>query len=697
VLKLQKLARRVARWWRPLTLAVIAVLGLAVRLYGLDWDGMLSRYTWLAHLYGAGAAQGTNFHPDERQIMYQVVKLSWPTSWHQFFDQAHSPLNPHFFAYGTFPLYLLASVGNLLSHISPTLADFAHLTLTGRFINVLFDIGTILLTAWLALLLTPDRTPKRRRAWTVVLLAAAFVAFTPFEVQQTHFFTVDTIVLFFAMLTVLASVKLLRSERAVMWATVAGIAFGLGLASKTSAAPLVVPIVVALALRLYYRRDFWEFLIPLLYAGSLTVLSFVIAMPYALLDWPEFSQQVSYQGNLARGLIDLPYIRQFGGTVPVVYELQNLVVWGLGLLLGLAALAGLLWVCWKLWNHKLASWLVPLSWIVVYAGINCTFFTKYMRYLLPIYPLLALLAATLLVTLAAGSQHVQASLPQTPEAQDEPASSPVARPISWREYALKYGSYALIGVVLLGTLFQCLALDNIYSQPNTRIQASEWIYHNLKPGTVLTYEQWDDALPVALPNHDPGMYPQAVYTNPQGQATTGLPLYDDDTTAKAQTIAKMLMQTGAITMPTDRLDKSIPRLPERYPLTIHYYNLLFGGKLGFHLAAQFEVRPSFLGITLDDSGSDESYSVFDHPNARIFVRDNPFPFQSADQIVALLLQGMHLPPSNPQQLSVPVSPTRDGVALIDGSENQGSRSGSRSSISGDTRPKFLLNVSDEIF
>src|SRR4029079_344591 len=113
---------------------------------------------------------------------------------------------------------------------------------TGRFINVLFDIGTILLTAWLALLLTPDRTPKRRRAWTVVLLAAAFVAFTPFEVQQTHFFTVDTIVLFFAMLTVLASVKLLRSERAVMWATVAGIAFGLGLASKTSAAPLVVPI-----------------------------------------------------------------------------------------------------------------------------------------------------------------------------------------------------------------------------------------------------------------------------------------------------------------------------------------------------------------------------------------------------------------------------------------------------------------------
>ncbi|HEX4716392.1 MAG TPA: hypothetical protein VH164_15840, partial [Ktedonobacteraceae bacterium] len=41
--------------------------------------------------YGVGGAQGTNFHPDERQIMYQVIKLSRPSSWAQFMDQAHSP------------------------------------------------------------------------------------------------------------------------------------------------------------------------------------------------------------------------------------------------------------------------------------------------------------------------------------------------------------------------------------------------------------------------------------------------------------------------------------------------------------------------------------------------------------------------------------------------------------------------------
>lgn len=646
-------SKKLARVWRPVALCITAILGLSVRLYGLDWDQMVSRYQWMSRLYGAGAAQGANFHPDERQILYQVVKLSWPTSWAQFFDQANSPLNPHFFAYGTFPLYLLATVGNVLSHISslltglintighalhiplnvgPSLSmDFAQLTLTGRIMNVLFDTGTILLTAWLALLLTPDSTPGRRRAWSVALLAAACVAFTPFEVQQAHFYTVDTMLLFFVMLTMLACVKLIRTEKPVRWALGVGLGYGLALATKTSAAPLALPLVVALVLRWYYKRDLWEVIVPLIYAACTTILVFMVAMPYALLDFGEFSQQVSDQGNLARGLLDLPYVRQFAGTTPFIYELQNLVLWGMGLTLGVASLAGLLWLCWRLWRHEMASWLVPLSWVLVYGVINCTFYTKYMRYLLPLYPLLVLMGACMLISLA--------TLDTT----------------SWdglRARFIRIGSYALIGLVLAGTLFQCLALDNIYSQPNTRIQASAWIFSHLKPGTVLTYEQWDDALPVAINGYDPSIYPQASYMNAQGVPQQGLDLYGDDTVAKAQMIATMLMQSGAITMPTDRLDKSIPRLPERYPLTIHYYQLLFSGQLGFHLAAQFENRPSFLGISLDDSNADESYSVFDHPNARIYVRDSSFPFQTADQLEAKLLQGVHLPPPDPQQTSL---------------------------------------------
>lgn len=311
-----------------------------------------------------------------------------------------------------------------------------------------------------------------------------------------------------------------------------------------------------------------------------------------------------------------------------------MVLWGMGLLLGIASLVGLLWICWRIWRHEMGIWLIPLAWIVVYGGINVTFFTKYMRYMLPLYPFLILMGAALLVTLVIG------------------ASRHAARLGKYTGGFLTIGSWVLTGLVLAGTLFQCLALDNVYSQPNTRIQASLWIFQHLPPGTVLTYEQWDDALPFAVDGYNPIIYPQAAYTDAQGQVENGLDLYDDDTPAKAQIIASMLMQSGAITMPTDRLDKSIPRLPERYPLTIHYYQLLFRGQLGFHLAAVFQVRPNFLGITLNDSDADESYSVFDHPEARIFVRDNPFPFETTAQLEAKLMQGVHLPPPDPEQTRV---------------------------------------------
>jgi 4-amino-4-deoxy-L-arabinose transferase-like glycosyltransferase len=615
--------------WRPLALFGIAFLGLAIRLYGLDWDQIQARSQLLIRFYGANFAQGSNFHPDEREILYHVVQLSWPQSLAQFLDPAVSPLNPHFFAYGSFPLYLLATTGNLLSHISPSFATFAILTLTGRFINALFDAGTILLTGCLGLLLTNDRTPGRKYAWSVALLAAALVAFTPLQVQLSHFYTVDTMLLFFVTLTVLACVVLVDSDKPVRWSMLAGLGYGLALATKFSAAPLIVPLTVALAMR-WYRQGFFSVVMPCIYAVFATLVSFLIAMPYALLDMREFINQVSEQGSLARGTLDFPYVRQFAGTIPFLYQAQNMLFWGMGLTLGLAVAAGFIWLGWRIWKRSAGLWLVVLSWVVVYGALTGSFYVKFMRYMLPLYPFLTLVAASVLVVFVRYSRM-----------RTEGVNSPVIPSATIRSL-VKILPYTAIMIVLLGTIFQGLALLNVYSQPNTRIQASRWIFAHLKPGSVLTYEQWDDALPVAVDNHNPSIYPQASYVNANGQPQQGLDLYGDDTIAKAQQLAKILPTVDAITMATDRLDKSIPRLPCRYPLTIHYYQLLYNGQLGFHLAAQFENHPNLLGITLNDSGADESYSVFDHPTSRIFVRDNPYPYTS-DQLLHKLLQGVRLP------------------------------------------------------
>jgi Dolichyl-phosphate-mannose-protein mannosyltransferase len=592
--------------WRPLALFGLVVLALVLRLYGLNWD------------------MGNSFHPDERQILFHVTVISWPSNFAQFLDVEHSPLNPHFFAYGSFPIYLLAFVGAILGHFFPVLTGFFNLTLVGRVISALFDTGTVLLTALLALRLVRDDSPGRSRAWTLALLAAALVTFTPLQLQLSHFYAVDTILLFFVTLTLLASVALVQTERILAWSALAGLGYGLALATKFSAAPLAVPICVAFVIRWYQRRDLLSESVLLIFTALVTIGIFFLTQPYAWLDRLNFIQQVADQGSLARGDLDLPYVRQFAGTIPYLYEIQNIVLWGLGVTLGLSAFAGLLWLCWRIWKREAALWLIPLSWIIIYGAISGSFFVKFMRYMLPLYPALTLLAASFILMLGQflSTSHLW---------KDRQRLSTLAR-------------WVLPVLLLAGTIFQGLALLNVYSQPNTRVQASLWMYQHIAPGSVLTYEQWDDALPVAVDGHDPSRYVQATYII-NGQPTTGLDLYGDDTLAKARQLANALVSVNVITMPTDRLDKSIPRLPARYPLTIHYYKLLFNGQLGFHLAAKFENHPNLFGITLDDSGADESYSVFDHPTAKIFVRETPYPY-TAQQIYEKLLAGIPSLPAN---------------------------------------------------
>ena len=120
-------------------------------------------------------------------------------------------------------------------------------------------------------------------------------------------------------------------------------------------------------------------------------------MPYALLDIKEFIQQVSEQGSLARGSLDYPYVRQFAGTIPFLYQAQNILLWGMGLTLGLAVVAGFIWLGWRIWKRSAGLWLVVLSWVVVYGAITGSFYVKFMRYMLPLYPFLTLIAASVLI------------------------------------------------------------------------------------------------------------------------------------------------------------------------------------------------------------------------------------------------------------------------------------------------------------
>jgi hypothetical protein len=101
------------KYFPLLGLLGILLLGLFFRLYQLNWD------------------QGFHLHPDERAILLFSLPLQFPTTIADFFSPT-STWNPHFFAYGSFPLYLLKTSGTVGAFFDIKLASYDGIYLIGR-------------------------------------------------------------------------------------------------------------------------------------------------------------------------------------------------------------------------------------------------------------------------------------------------------------------------------------------------------------------------------------------------------------------------------------------------------------------------------------------------------------------------------------------------------------------------------------
>ena len=154
-----------------IALGSILALALALRLYGLSWDG------------------GYLFHPDERQIIIVVHRISFP--WPPDFSlllTPESPWNPRFFAYGSLPIYLLRLCATLAGRFRPEMATLGASYVVGRVLSVLFDVGTVYLVYHMG---------RRLYDRWAGLLAAALVAVTVLHIQLAHFYAVDTLLTLF--------------------------------------------------------------------------------------------------------------------------------------------------------------------------------------------------------------------------------------------------------------------------------------------------------------------------------------------------------------------------------------------------------------------------------------------------------------------------------------------------------------------
>ena len=131
-------------------------------------------------------------HPDERFLVWVGADISPVKSLSEYFNTAESSLNPHnrghgFYVYGTLPMFITRYVVQGLFG-SP---GWNEITEVGRSLSALADLGTVLLVYLVA---------KRLYDRRVGTLAAAFSAAAVLQIQQSHFFTMDTFITMFSFL-----------------------------------------------------------------------------------------------------------------------------------------------------------------------------------------------------------------------------------------------------------------------------------------------------------------------------------------------------------------------------------------------------------------------------------------------------------------------------------------------------------------
>jgi YYY domain-containing protein len=491
-----------------LILVLILLVGAWLRFSGIDWG----EYSFM--------------HPDERFLLMVGSSIEPVDSLSEYFDTTNSSLNPHnrghgFYVYGTLPIFLARYGVQAVFGQS----GMVEMTDVGRFLAAITDLLIVLLVFQIAKRLYGRRVALLAAAFstfTVLQIQQAhYFTMDPFitfftvlaiyfsvqiatgswpehtrqvsraEREQVHPVETPTLetsqerVHAFAPQTEQANHLAVQFVRVIthplfLTSIAFGFALGCAVASKINAAPVAIMLPAALAVRLFllppeerklYLVDAFWFLA----LGAITsLLVFRIFQPYAfsgpgffgILPNEAWVDNIREQRIQATGDIDFPPAMQWARR-PIWFSFQNMVLWGLGLPLGILAWAGFLWAGWRIWKGDWRNHILPWGWVAFYFTWQSLQFNPTMRYQYPIYPFLAIFAAWALVAIYERGRGASWNDGQR------------GRRPSWgRVLALIAGAS-----VLLVTFAYAVAFTRIYTSPFTRVEASYWIYQNL-PGPL---------------------------------------------------------------------------------------------------------------------------------------------------------------------------------------------------------------------
>jgi 4-amino-4-deoxy-L-arabinose transferase-like glycosyltransferase len=385
---------------------------------------------------------------DEPEIVVRAVNM-----------MKNGSLDPHhFFDYPGLYIYVQVIVSIVRFLVGAITGEWNSLNqaspdafyLWGRAVTAAFGVATVVLVFRIGL-----RWGARH-----ALLAAGLLAVLPLHVYYSHFVLTDTPLTFFVTLTTLLS--LVAHEKGTVSAfAIAGLAAGLAAATKyNGGAAIVMPLIACWMSPLRQPR----LNVTLAIAGAAGA-GFLIGAPYTILDLPAFLNSFArlageYRGN-PRGT-DAPWV-SYLKHLRINFGYPALLLAGAGLVMGLVRIVR---------GPGSVRWAVAVSFPLLYFWMVSHQQIVFGRYLLPIVPMLCVLAATAVVS--------GVSLLRRYEIPRAPRTALIA---------------ALTIAALLKPTLEAIRSDRDLARRSTSDMAYEWIMQSLPKGSFVVLEARNLLLP----------------------------------------------------------------------------------------------------------------------------------------------------------------------------------------------------------
>ncbi|HOJ21262.1 MAG TPA: glycosyltransferase family 39 protein [Armatimonadota bacterium] len=494
----------------PLLLAIV-IAGLGLRLIGIGWGlPNIDRY----HSYHPDEALqvgatlrvdplGGDFDPgfyNYGSLSFFLTRLAWefsegisPSSREPWALSARLHLVGRLWTvfFGTLTLLLVFDIGRRLIRNDRRLSRFTPpADASGASSEPPLPEGGVLRRATYSVLLTAaGRGPASETgvsywrselgARVAGLCAAGLLAMAPAHVAHSHYFTVDIGAAFWATAAVAAGLRLLEGPR-IRDAILAGLCAGLAAATKYNTGLVLLAPLMALALS--YRGRLAEqgplpaegaesacpplgkrvpfgrgFLVPALACIGTCAVAFLAGCPGVALNTAAFLRDFLFEAQHVRTGHGLVFVR----TLPAwIYHITTSLRFGLGLPL----LAIVLLAIAQAAKRRSPADLVVAAWVIPYYLLIGSAQVKFLRYTLPLLPMLAAWAGVLCADWLLNTKRSR-----------------------WRALATS----ALVGIGFW-TLGAAVSYDLFFASPDPRDRAAGAIRSAVTPGATvaLTTEPW---------------------------------------------------------------------------------------------------------------------------------------------------------------------------------------------------------------